>query len=89
MNLNIHFDITSEKDAVLDSNAQAAAVLLQDEPVAEKAELNLARLKEFYPDCWESPQEKVEGEEPAPKKKKNLNLLQSAIPLPQLDPELE
>jgi hypothetical protein len=60
--------------------------LVADQPVPEeKIELNLGRLKEFYQDCWEGP---VDEEGQAQKRKKNLNILQSAIPLPQLDPDL-
>jgi len=64
MNLNIHFEITSELDIVVDSKCQESILLYDyhltpgvgggDSSFSDKVPLNLGRLKEFYPEAWET-----------------------------------
>ena len=79
MNLNIQFEISSEQDVV-----KVSSVLVADGQTFE--ELNLGRIKEFYPESWEKA---TPAEDEALKKKKNLNLISPEIPLPMLDKELQ
>ena len=58
MNLNIQFEISSEQDVV-----KVSSVLVADGQTFE--ELNLGRIKEFYPESWEKA---TPAEDEAPKK---------------------
>ena len=63
MNLNIQFHISSDYDMVTDSKCKES-ILLYEQPGQVQTEsfgtdleqLNLGRLKEFYPEAWEQPE---------------------------------
>lgn len=98
MNLNLHFEITSDQDVVLDRrNTVTPTILMEpDFTTSQQGALLMGRLKEFYPEAWESNTQNQAGEqdgaaqqqEQAPKKKEVPNLLkpnQIQVPLPVLD----
>ena len=92
MNLNLQFEISSDTDIVLDRKGVTPVILMESEATMEKnvTPLNLLRLKEFYPEAWETQQPQgQEVAEEAAKRKVAPSLMQKPyIPLPVLDSTL-
>lgn len=55
MNLNIQFEISSEQDIVFEKNKVSSVLVADSGDISIgqlKEDLNLGRIKEFYPESW-------------------------------------